>query len=628
MKNKVFLIGAFSVFALNFSYINTINTFINHEISISNKGYSQDLLKTYHLGKDDINYYTTGYTGNDNFFGDYIGDLFFKLPEKYFEVEIISITGIEVRDDIHQTTRWIETSFDKDDIDINIEEDGTTLVVEDVRSYGKGWTFGFIPGWPVHYGVPPRLTEDFDIEIKAKDGEPDTYSISDDNFTEYTEIIEKNFYNLNKKSYNRVPFFTNNDTYSDLEEVIKNNNIIESKNSIPIDYIDFTFYDEYQNEINKNSKINSSQIRTKLTSEDPMIEGESDILSYNIPYLNINIKEENEENIFDFREEDEVGDSDPTDNNTSEFNWTFKNNIWNFKTNVPLIFEINGEFIESISSGTDKIVFSVNEKTTITSEQINKSGSNSFDKTITIVNREGYEWKFKYDFQADSKNNNNIQVESLNDWNIVSKDKIMETDINGNGVVDSNEIFVVNIVNNDFLVEVDKTDNLSLFELKNENWVHTSNYYDNSELIITPGVYGFKTINEYGNVNFEVVEYLDENSESIFTNFDETNLYSKNRLIAESIGINKNSYDSFTPHEQRYLNDYIIETGLLTPNKRKFRGLMITSISLTTIIIVGFSILLLSLIYKNKKKNKITNKNHENHLNNDDLMEYLDFNNE
>ncbi len=628
MKNKTFFIGAIGLIAFSCGYLNTINTACK-EFKIDD-GYNQDLVTTHHLNKNDVTYYTSGYSGSSNWSGNTIGNLYFELPKNYTEVEVISITGIEVRDDIHQTTRWVEEDFYDDEIKVNVDEGKTTLKVENVRSYAKGWSWFSVPGFPVYYGEDPRLTDEFDIEIKAKDGIPDKYYVGNDEFEgDYVTKTENNFYKSSKSNSKNVPFFTNEDTYEYLEKVIKENNIIASRDGIPIEYVDIIFYDESSNQINKNTKLDSSNIRMKFVSNDSNIVGESEIIDYQIPFLNIDANLKEEENIFNFNEVDENENTDPTDNITNS-KWVYENNYWTFKTNIPITLNIDGENIYSFSVDGKDWVFSINEEKSLTHNQVNNKGANNFDKTIKIINRDNYEWTFKYEFHADNNNKNTIQVESLNSWNILNENQLMEMDVNNNEEIDSNEIFTVNTVNNDFLVETEENNNMELYQLENGKWNNKMNYYENPYLITNPGIYGFSTQDEYGNTNFEIVEYLDSDltNSSSFTKFDETNLYSKNRLIAESIGVDKSDYDSFSPHEQRYLNNYIISNNLVTPNKRKFKGLMIISYTLTTIITLSFILFILFLIYKNKKQKKIINTKHEENLKDEDLLEYLAFNNE
>ncbi len=56
------------------------------------------------------------------------------------------------------------------------------------------------------------------------------------------------------------PFHTKNNTFEDLESLIRENRLIESKYNFPYDFTEFIFLDESGNKIDKESHLDSSTI--------------------------------------------------------------------------------------------------------------------------------------------------------------------------------------------------------------------------------------------------------------------------------------------------------------------------------------------------------------------------------
>jgi len=121
-------------------------------------------------------------------------------------------------------------------------------------------------------------------------------SLSHDDFSSdaYVKETNKNFLNLGysngAKLRNENPFFNRDNNYYDVEKIIINNPIIASKDVVPINETKITFYDEHDNIIDKNTKLNSTKIRIKLTGRNTdELSGETPFLEYKIPFFDIQL---------------------------------------------------------------------------------------------------------------------------------------------------------------------------------------------------------------------------------------------------------------------------------------------------------------------------------------------------
>jgi|GEM_PF-4083018 len=131
------------------------------------------------------------------------------------------------------------------------------------------------------------------------------YSLSEDDFLDYTDKTNKNFQKMGIEVNGKLdknPFFTYENSYFDVECLIREKRIIESKDNVPIEQTIITFYDEENQVIKKDAKLNSSKIIIKLTCKDSeVIMGETPFLKYKIPLFDMQMinKQDNKFANFD-----------------------------------------------------------------------------------------------------------------------------------------------------------------------------------------------------------------------------------------------------------------------------------------------------------------------------------------
>jgi len=89
----------------------------------------------------------------------------------------------------------------------------------------------------------------------------------------------------------KKPFFNSEDTYNDVEKMIREKNIIVSRDQAPIENANIEFYKDGTLIIDKNTHLSSANIAIRLVSDgkNKFIVGASKVLNYKIPYFNVNL---------------------------------------------------------------------------------------------------------------------------------------------------------------------------------------------------------------------------------------------------------------------------------------------------------------------------------------------------
>jgi len=103
----------------------------------------------------------------------------------------------------------------------------------------------------------------------------------------------------------KKPFFNSQDTYNDVEKLIREKNIITSRDSAPIKNSNIEFYKDGKLIVNKNTKLSSEKISIRFVSNktNKFIIGESKILDYIIPYYDLNFNIEKNKEFINFGNE-------------------------------------------------------------------------------------------------------------------------------------------------------------------------------------------------------------------------------------------------------------------------------------------------------------------------------------
>ena len=395
----------------------------------------------------------------------------------------------------------------------------------------------------------------------------DKYDIKQTN----KNLVSWNYENGQELSTNSKPYFTSKSTYLDIEEYIKDSNLIESRDNTPLESANFVFFDEWEKEIDKSSNLDTSFIHLKLVSKiegekeyNPSIIGNSPILDLTIPYFNIETYLDSF-NMYEYNDENDVTD------NVSKGAWYWENGKWVYKTNTAMGISFDGVNIESIKIGNKQHNLTDDERYTKTYKQFENNMSSSINKNIELTNSNGYSQVFGYEFKAEGVSNSDIDVNTLNpdgDELKVENTK-MSFDMNDDGITQGNEIYTANVVNNNFSVVVGNSKgneyNYIAYKWDGKNWSKHGVEQEQGHLFETQGIYGFSAIDEYGNNSFEIVEY-DKNggiksgySDNLEVWNSTNKQYITDKELALQQGMKGSEYDNKSAHEMRSIDN--VEQG-------------------------------------------------------------------
>ncbi len=569
-----------------------------------------DIFEDVEYGIEDVEYeieYTATYKRYD---------LHFYLPNNWVEIEDVLISGVQRGYNANPGSTAI--GYDVEYEDYLFEDDAISVVGEnELLIENAGTIISHVDAGGGHYEhfnspVRPQVTDDLNISFQGKDGIEDSYSFANDEFDgTYQNKTQDNFYDLKASEGKELeiekPFLTKRDTYEDLEKLIRDNKLIESKNNFPYEFADFVFLDEKGNEINKESHLNSSTINLRIESNGKSgdVIGSQDI-SFRILFLgDLEIAPSEDLNIYDFDERDSFS-------NHSSYKWVMEGGDWTLKTNIPFEISFSGEYIEYIDESGLGDPYWVHPDNSYSSDhkQIKDNKSNSISKKITLTDIEEYDWDFKYVFNADNSSNSIIEAKTYNKDDLLVEDSLSYLDINNNDKEESNEIYEANVVNNGVKVNI-KSDKINVFELNDNDWevksdieIADEDEKTKSITFLQEGIYAVTGEDEYGNVSFEVIEYLpsltEDLNESKLIEFNKTNMYINNQSIAKNnYGINNDDFSDYSAHEQRRI-DYFINRNNISPLETAIKISLILLIIFLIIFILIFGI----VFYKKRLEKK------------------------
>ncbi len=476
--------------------------------------------------------------------------------------------GNEWVKDFRQPTRHNGAFAGSAYVRIEINATPSKITTKMYGSESSGWA----PGWVDVEGQVKGFDLTYDIITEI-----DEYSFANDIY--YLDEIQER---INTGNYGEVgqiehnPYFTKNDTYSNLERYLLDNDIISSRDNIPSEHTVINFYDEDGNLIDKNSNIDSDEIHIKLISDGtPNITGESSLMTFEIPYFeNDVIFSTSTKNIFDW---DETEKNDPTDNESTLY-WEYVDEKWNLFTNIEQKFKLYDHEIEEITytSLIDDNSFSnkIDDDQEIVFESYDKNTSvgKNYVGDVEILKENGKLFNFKLNFKSQNvgfkdkfdPNNDDINIVTETSNGFVNDNTSTDTfnelkntklvfDKNDDGITEYDEVFNANVVYEDFWLEPNRNiKNYTKYyydESKNE-FVPKNNSVNIDDKITEKGIYAYSYEDEYGNVSFELVEYIDENdysSKSQLTKWDWNNdlyydfLWDENLIYTD--------FDSLSYHE-------------------------------------------------------------------------------
>ncbi len=421
---------------------------------------------------------------------------------------------------------------------------------------------------------------DYDEEVVYVDS---NYSLTNDVFgdinmrNEYFDKTQNNFFtagvdNGNNKPYlpedesgNYNPFFTKNNTYRELERYILDNKLIVTRDRLQdIDSSNFEieFYDEDNSLINKDSYLDTSIINFKLlsTGYEGDISGESDVLTYEIPFIGIsNINVEN--NIFNYDEYTSF-----VFDNESNSNWEYdtKDNTWVLNTNQLISFDasyyngVQSIYIDYPDAFDYNVTLDLNNPNAQDIKIPNYQQGynqvlNAYRTNVSIKDLHSKDSRFKgVNFAVDY-----YSKPSFDTLDIRGKDSsIIQTDMKGydfdnNGIITGNEIYDSISTTESIFIKSDIE--ISKYKLTNKGWEirEKGNSFTND----TNGIYAYSTIDKYGNNKFIVIENEDDPNDLKLVSYKDTKEYSKcKEIFLEQETANIEKWNSFTINELRYIN--------------------------------------------------------------------------
>ncbi len=413
------------------------------------------------------------------------------------------------------------------------------------------------------------------------------YSLSNDEFGDfnndnnYYKKTEENLFNFNADILDpalptnlgiETPFFTSQNSYSELEEVILNNRLIESRDRIQnIDSENFylEFYDEYDTVIDKSKLLDSANIRLKIKTNNSRedLSGETEILNYEIPYIDLeNVRMTN--NIFDY----EGKLNNPSSNKSiSYFDYNKYKNKWTLITNQQITLDL------LYSSGVRKVIVDYPYLNDI---DVNLDQNTQYIKDLKlpfeqatnhVINEKNISVRL---FDKGSIEMSNIGVsfdisyKAIPDPNVISitdtKNNKLETSINTIDFNEDNKILgyeIFDSISTNEIVKVESYKSISKYKLTSEGWEYISE--NNSFTVEENGIYGFSSIDDWGNNKFIVVEKLDKVDSKLEPWIGSKEYEKDKQIFLEQENSSSIIYSSYSTKEYEYIN-YLINFDLLS----------------------------------------------------------------
>ncbi len=403
----------------------------------------------------------------------------------------------------------------------------------------------------------------------------DKYDYSKDEFVDSSELnyfVDETNKNLREAIArdSKVACTKNSTTYYDIEEYLKNS--IVSRDRVPLEMTDFYFYDNEGHAIeDKNQYINSNKINVKLkpnSSASSNIIGESDIITYTIPYI--------EEIYFE---------DDLTYSNINDFNYSLNYlNDYHFNLffNSSLNINIKSNLIESIY---------------FNGIEIDKNSENYFNIKIDFNEKEYYELKIKfYDYQCGNNGELNLTLYGYDKQPFFDNDDISSDGNNIEHKIAFNYENPINLFDYYFsqgsiLIDFSNCSNilisgligdkiiLNKFNNESNNFELYGEYYikdlNGSFKIYENGLYELKLIDKIGNeLNYYIEISSTNSSKYSIMDFFSTDLGDKLFRAARNNGVKgtrtietiENTYSAFdVENNLNYingmsdLNDYVFD---------------------------------------------------------------------
>lgn len=386
------------------------------------------------------------------------------------------------------------------------------------------------------------------------------YSLVNDEFNiskTNKNLVSRNYANGQQLEQELKPYFDDNSSYQDIENYIRTNKLLVSRDGIPYEFIDFIFLDSNGNEIDKSEKLGGSEIRLQLVSDgkNERVIGESEVLELEIPYFIVETEHQGL-NVYDFVENDEVKDSDPTDNMARGY-WVYEGNRWVFKTNQLVSLELDAQEIDKYWVDGDWYNLWGSQRKTFEYEQVVDNESQRFDKTIKLENNDGFIEEFRIEYEAERVRDDDVIVSPLNENDLKVSDEMKGFDGNRNQVIDAEEILKSNVVVSPFAVKTKEEYYAFKWDYQKSEWLQIKDEEAQQEGYVfeETGVYGFSSVDEYGNNSFEVVEFVGSELDSVLVNWDITNSeFALDESLALEQGMNANEYQRKTSHEMRMID--------------------------------------------------------------------------
>ena len=458
----------------------------------------------------------------------------------------------------------LERNFDKvvPEISFNLAEQ--RFEIKGIESWNKYFTsYGYQNG-----PTMPRFSDDFMISFEWSDDQVNDYSLANDEFDVKAineNLVSRNYPNGKKLDEGLKPYFDDGNSYREVEDYIRDNKLLASRDGIPYENIEFVFLDDDGNEIDKETKLGGSEIRLQLVSNgvNNFVIGESDVLELEIPYFVVDTYHQGV-NVYDFVEDDEIGNSDPTDNMARGY-WIYEGNKWVFKTNQLVGLEISAEEIDKYYVDGNWYDLWGSQRKTFEYEQVVKNESQKFEQRLQLVNNDGFSEWFGFEYEAEKVRDDDVVVSPLNTADLKVEDEMKGFDGNRNNVIDDKEILKSNAVTSPFAVEAKNEYTAFRWDYQRNGWVQLEGKKgEEGYLFEDTGLYGFSSIDEFGNNSFEVVEFVDTELNSVLVNWDITkNEFALDESLALEQGMNADEYQGKTSHEMRMVDSKRVEDDFI-----------------------------------------------------------------